>query len=245
MEDAGNMADTGKGRVGGKRAVLNQPGASHARENWQDTVLQDMTPQQVALFAAMLVNGGNITRAADTVGMNASYARRLVSQHRVFREAIRQYGEGMRTCLQDWLDLVPQAKATMLALLQDPDGKVRYLAAKDIIDRAEGKPVNKVDLTLRDSRPELSEGEVQLAFSLMKSRGISYPQAVQLIRENPEDAAEWVAAHAVLRQEGETPALPPSAMAHPDDPELPEHETAWDDSGPTTDGREGTDRGDG
>lgn len=178
------------------------PRSLHTLENVEHpareiAVPKDLTPQQVALFAAMLINGGNITRAAETVGLNASYARRFVSKHPLFRESLRQYGKGMQTNLQEWLDLVPQAKASMVNLLQDPDGRVRYLAAKDILDRAEGKPISKVDMRIRDERPQLSEGEVQLAFSLMKERGISYAQAVAMIRDNPEDAAEWIAANAV------------------------------------------------
>lgn len=163
----------------------------------QDSPLQGLTPQQVALFAAMLVNGGNISRAARSVGMNASYARRLVSTNEVFREAIRAYGDGMHTCLEEWLDLIPRAKAAMVRLLNDPDGKVRYLAAKDILDRAEGKPVSRSEVRVRDERPALSEGEVQLAFSLMRRRGISYAEAVEMIRRHPEEASRWIEARAV------------------------------------------------
>lgn len=189
-------------------------------------VLQGLTPQQVALFAAMLVNGGNITRAARSVGMNGSYARRLVAKEGPFREAIRAYGDGMRTCLEEWLDLVPRAKAAMVRLLNDPDGKVQYLAAKDILDRAEGKAVSRSEIRVRDERPILNEGEVQLAFALMQRKGIGYAQAVDLIRQNPEDAAQWIAAN-VVATSATPPALPPGKLEPEDEQVLPEPEDEW------------------
>lgn len=231
------MSGNGKALHGSGGDPLYPSNLSHAHEK---DIIKDLTPQQVALFAAMLVNGGKITPAAKQVGMNPSYARRLVSKHAVFRDAIRQYGDGMRTCLQDWMDLVPQAKAAMVALLNDEDGKVRYLAAKDIIDRAEGKAVNRVDLNLRDERPQLSEGEVQLAFSLMKSRGISYPEAVQLIKQNPEDAAEWISRNAVATEVGNGKALPPSdPEAQEDAAALPDPVDSWDQLRDTEEDEEG------
>lgn len=230
------MADVGNGE-GKKRHWTPNPTGENgpltltpqqlsAREGFDAAFIKDMTPQQVALFAAMLTNGGNITKAARQVGMNESYARRLASKHAVFREALRQYGHAMKTCLEDWTEIVPRAKATMISLLQDEDGKVRYLAAKDIIDRAEGKAINRMELNVKDERPQLTEGEVQLAFNLMKSKGISYPEAVALIKDHPEDAAQWIAANAVA-------SLPAATVQQGPDGEvvdaqlLPDDEDRW------------------
>ena len=157
-----------------------------------EEMLASATDTEVALTVAMILNGGNITKAADTIGINGSYARGLVSRKPVIRQAAQMYRDTMLTSLAEWTQLVPQAKGTLMALLHDSDGKVRYLAAKEILDRAEGKAVAKVDLTVKDERPALSELEVQLAFSMMRELGWDYARCVQYIKDNPQETDEWI-----------------------------------------------------
>lgn len=227
---AKQIAGSGPGMMAGSQ-VLSGGGPSSTTElapATQPDVLQGLTPQQVALFAAMLINGGNISRAAQTVGMNPSYARRIVSRHAVFREAIRQYGQGMKTCLQDWMELVPRAKQEMLNLLNDPDGKTRYLASKDILDRAEGKAINRMDLNIKDERNLLSEAEIQLAMSLMRARSITYAEAVRLIQANPEDTQAWIEKNAIRKPAMEL-SLPQPEPAE-EQVALPEPVGPWEDA---------------
>ena len=141
------------------------------------------------------MNGGNITEAARQVGYNPSYARSLMAKHPALRGAIQHYKEQMASCLAEWAELLPKAKATLLALLHDPDARVRYLAAKDIIDRAEGKPVGRMNIAVQEQGPALTEGEVQLAFALMQQLGWSYAEAVQYIQSHPHEVQAWIRKH--------------------------------------------------
>ena len=155
-------------------------------------VMDGATETEVAVISAMILNGGNASQAAKTLGMNASYVRRMVSNKPVIRKAVELYKHTMLSSLVEWSELIPLAKGTLQSLLHDPDGKVRYLAAKEILDRAEGKAVARVDMKVTDERPVLSELEVQLAFSMMKDLGWDYAACVQYIRDNPAETQQWV-----------------------------------------------------
>ncbi len=181
----------------------------------------------IALISAMIINGGNISGAAEQLGMNASYCRNLVSKHPLIREVVAKYRETMISSLDDWVTLVPRAKGAMLSLLNDRDGKVRYLAAKDILDRAEGKATSKLDVKITDERPVLSELEAQLAFALMQQKGMSYAAAVQWIKGNPQEVTQWIEKNAlrvepeaisrIALTDGNTPENGPEAV--PEDAE--------------------------
>jgi hypothetical protein len=160
--------------------------------------MESASETTIALISAMIINGGNITGAAKQLGMNASYCRDMVSKHPLIREVVAKYRETMISSLDDWVTLVPRAKGAMLALLNDRDGKVRYLAAKDILDRAEGKATSKLDVKITDERPVLSELEAQLAFALMQQKGMSYAAAVQWIKGNPQEVTQWIEKNALM-----------------------------------------------
>src|SRR5687767_14248280 len=73
--------------------------------------LADLTPKQVAFFAALMVNGGHIRKACEEVKYEYSYGRALVSKHPLIRTAIKQFREKMKSSLADWVEMVPRAKA--------------------------------------------------------------------------------------------------------------------------------------
>ncbi len=90
-----------------------------------------------------------------------------------------------------------EARQTLRSLLLSKDPKVRYLAAKDIVDRAEGKAVARVDMTVREDKPSLTDGQMQLAFSLMRAKGIGFAEAVTWIQRNPDESDRWIRQNAI------------------------------------------------
>lgn len=215
-----------------KSGFVAPKGAEYVVSEAGDPVLQQkldkLTPQQVALIVVWGQNGNNISAAGKSVGYNPSYARWLFSNHPLIKEAV-EYLEGMGLEDKEWLELLPEARMTMRSLLKCQDPKVRYWAAKDIVDRAEGKPTIKIDKTIRDERPSLSDGQMQLAFSLMQARGMNFTQAKNWVLEHPEESGRWIAANS--RQKVRQIAalaestLPPQDVSDLADVELVEAET--------------------
>lgn len=162
-----------------------------------------LTAQQAALLAAW-VTTGNISKAAQLVGMNASYARRLFSQNAniaLVAAAIEEHMQGVaRTAVaeavEEWAELVPRAKAVMMDLLGANDEKVRLWAAQDIVNRAEGKPVAKVEHKHTSEGPQLTEAQMRLAFSLCQAHGLSMAEALEYMRQHPQDVRQWEEQHA-------------------------------------------------
>jgi hypothetical protein len=152
-----------------------------------------MNAQQLALFGQWVTNGRNISKAARDVGYAESYARNIFSKNPAFVAARKLLKETLTEEDKEWIDMIPQAKRTLLSLLEAEDEKVRYLAAKDIVDRGEGKAISRITHTVKDERPTMSEGEMQLAFSLMKERGMPFAEAQEFIRNNPHRVAQWIA----------------------------------------------------
>jgi hypothetical protein len=175
-------------------------------EEWQqvdpegmDDKLRDlmykMNPKQVGLFCAWIVNGRNITQAARQVGYAPAHARKMFTTHPAFTEAKNYIGAIMTLEDQEWIDCLPQARQTMRSLMMAKDEKVRFWAAKDIVDRAEGKPTSRVDMTIRDDRPSLSDGQLQLVISLMQTHSISFAEAKAHVEAHPDEAARWIASN--------------------------------------------------
>jgi hypothetical protein len=164
--------------------------------------LHKMNPKQVALFCAWVVNGRNINAAARQIGFNESYARKLFSQDSAFKKA-RTYLEDIVLLEdQEWIDCLPRARQTMRSLLVAKDEKVRYPAAKDIVDRAEGKAVARVDMNIREHQPSLTDGEMQLALSLMQHAALGFAEAVADIRAHPAESEQWIAEQRLPRNAG-------------------------------------------
>jgi hypothetical protein len=178
-----------------------------------------LTGEQGALLAAWVMTG-SITEAARQIGMNPSYARRIMSQHPVVSVVKRKLEEHLKATgdkalvesVATWEELVPKAKGVMLSLLDSEDEKVRLWAAQDIVNRAEGKPTARVDHTVtHQNSPSLPEADVQLAVSLVSQLGWPLAQALEWIRQHPEEAAGWRLARAVEVQPVEVPALLPGS----------------------------------
>jgi hypothetical protein len=172
--------------------------------------LSSMNVKHVALFCAWLVNGQNISAAARSIGYAPVYAMELFRSHPSFQDA-KQYIDRIMTLEdQEWIECLPQARQTLRSLLLAKDEKVRYLAAKDIVDRAEGKATTRVDMTVRDERPSLTDAEMQLAFSLIQQTGISFAEARDYIKGHPDEVSAWIAANVPLATAGgrEVAALP-------------------------------------
>jgi len=155
--------------------------------------MKDLNPKQVAMFAAWVINGGNVTKAAESVGYNGTYGRRVWNENPGFQRA-KEYFDNfvMEEDTREWIELLPEAKFTLRDLLKAKDEKVRFLAAKDIVDRAEGKATSRVDVNIRDERQEISEMEMQLAFSMMHHKGMTFAQAVDWMNGHPEETKSWI-----------------------------------------------------
>jgi len=163
----------------------------------EDPALQEMTrkmnAKQLALFTAWVMNGRNLSAAARAVGYHPSYAHTLMKSSPVFERAAEYANQKLEAEDKEWIECLPDARQTLRSLMRNSkDDKVRYLAAKDIVDRAEGKPVAKVDMQVRDERPSITDEEMQMAFSLMQQAGWTFPQAMEWMRSHPEKVQQWV-----------------------------------------------------
>jgi hypothetical protein len=167
-------------------------------------ILAQMDPKQVSLFTVWAINGRNISAAARQAGYNESHARRLFSMDTLFLAARRWVETALYEEDLQWTELLPRARRTLRDLLTSKDEKVRFMAAKDIADRAEGKASVRVDMTITEHRPSLTEGEVQLAISLVQQADMGFAEARQWIYDNPEQVQAWISQN-VSQQKG----LPP------------------------------------
>lgn len=140
---------------------------------------------------AWLTNGNNEKRAALQTGYTVKTVKEVLDSDPV-QEFILLVQAFRPTEAQEWIDLLPEARYTMRNLLRSEDDKVRYLAAKDIVDRAEGKATQKVDMTVRDERPGMSDEEMQLAFSIMQQAETGFAETVEWMRAHPDEVAEWI-----------------------------------------------------
>jgi hypothetical protein len=154
-----------------------------------------MNPKQVALFSAWVINGRNVSAAARQVGYHPQHARTLFKSHSGFLEAKNYLKDIVLLEDQEWIDCLPQARQTLRSLLNARDEKVRLWAAKDIVDRAEGKPTTRVDMTIRDERPSLSDGQLQLVISIMQTTGVSFAEAKAHVEAHPDEAERWIASN--------------------------------------------------
>jgi hypothetical protein len=157
--------------------------------------LYKMNPKQVALFCAWVINGRNISAAGRQVGFHPVYARQLFTTHPAFKEAKRYLQSIVLMEDQEWIDCLPQARQTLRSLLVAKDEKVRYLAAKDIVDRAEGKAVARMDMTIREDRPSITDAQMQLIFSIMQTMSVGFAEAKAWVEKHPEESQKWIDQH--------------------------------------------------
>jgi hypothetical protein len=187
--------DVRKGSVGGEEWAVLEARDSKL-DNQLKKTLDNMNPKQVALFCAWVVNGRNISAAGRQIGYAEQHARGLFSKHPAFLAARERVEDILSVEDEEWIESLPEARRTLRQLLKARDEKVRLWAAQDIVNRAEGKPVAKVDMTVREERPSLTDGEMQLAISIMQQTGRPFPEVREWIRQHPEEVRGWVAQHA-------------------------------------------------
>lgn len=92
----------------------------------------DITPKQKAFALALVMNGGNRTKAAKAAGYSAKTADVMgseLSRNPKVRAELRR----MTVDMLD--DLAPKAVRTLDKLLRNHSGYVRLEAAKDILNR--------------------------------------------------------------------------------------------------------------
>jgi hypothetical protein len=164
--------------------------------------LRRVPPRHAALAVAWLTNGENLKRAALQSGYAEGTARTILNSDPV-QELILHVRAFRPSEDQEWIDLLPEARYTLRNLLRSEDDKVRYLAAKDIVDRAEGKARQRVDMTVRDERPGMTDEEMQLAFSIMRQAGTGFAETVEWMRAHPDEVKEWIKANIGEVQEAE------------------------------------------
>jgi len=174
---------------------------------------QGLSGKQLALLTAWMRNGRNQRKACETVGYSEPHASVLFNNHPLFVAAKEMISTLEDEETREWADLLPTAKRTLVSLLEAKDEKVKYLAAKDIVDRAEGKAINRVSHTVTEYQSSLSDGEIQLVISIMHAKGLSFPEAVRVIQQNPDKAQQWIEMHSVKGGEiqAEYVALPPQS----------------------------------
>jgi hypothetical protein len=170
------------------------------------SVVQDVAVRDLAFFCEWLLSGRNVSEASRKVGISNQTGAKIL---RTTLKAAKWYVDNnIPEERREWVELVPEAKGTLRELLKSKDHKVRFLAAQDIVNRAEGKPVGRTELKVEMPSVSLSDEEVQLVVSLMAARQIGYAEAVDLIRKHPEDAQRWIERNALKTEKAIQAALP-------------------------------------
>jgi phage terminase small subunit len=99
-----------------------------------------LTEKQAAFVKALVTNGGNKTQAAITAGYSPKTAREqaydLIKIPHVMHAILE-------ATLTNFIANAPKAQATLKSLLEAKSEYVRLEAAKDLLDRAGLKPVDK------------------------------------------------------------------------------------------------------
>lgn len=157
-------------------------------------LLKRMSPRHAALLVAWTTNGNNLHRAAHQVGYSMTTARKIFSTE-AFREARLMVEAFIPEEDREWLEILPEARHTLRTLMKSPDDKVRYLAAKDIADRGEGKAITRIDMQIRDENPSMTDDHLQLAFSIMQQTGKGFAEVRDWMLSHPEEVGAWISQH--------------------------------------------------
>lgn len=122
-----------------------------------------LTPKQM-IFVQEYMKSANSTRAAIAAGYAEGSAHvqgsRMLKNDKI-RAYLQKREQGLQRDLRElFAEQAQMAFETMIELAKNsPQDNVRYSAAKDILDRAGYKPVDKVvaDVTSRTYEEELAE----------------------------------------------------------------------------------------
>lgn len=152
-----------------------------------------MTENRAAFLAELRLNGGNVSKAAVTVGINPAYARRLVTKDPVFKMLAKATKNAPLARLTEWSKLAIKAQETMAELLESTDQRVRFMAAREILDRAEGKPTQKVERKETKITATIDQETMMMALALVGSGSVgSLQEGILKARTEPEKVKQWL-----------------------------------------------------
>lgn len=161
-----------------------------------------LTENRMALLVEYKRNGGNVSKAAEAVGLNPSYARRVAAQDPGFRRLLQVVDEAPVTRVIEWSKLVGKAQDTLIELLDGEDSRVKFMAAREILDRAEGKPTQKVDKREVKVQTQIDQDTMMNALRLLAA-GAEESLASALLRaqKHPEEVQKWLSSGREIIQE--------------------------------------------
>jgi len=174
-----------------KPAAAAKPPAKKAPRSY---ALDKLTPKHAAFVAQLALQGGeNIKEAAAAVGLDYDYARQLLSRNPEIREAVEAARATVTSELREWAELAADAQRTLEALLTSESDKVKLGAAIHILDRAEGKPRQRVHVKVEepDDHPDTPSMRWAL-WALLDGRFASLAEAAQHAAQHPDQVREWV-----------------------------------------------------
>lgn len=125
--------------------------------------MADLSPKQL-IFVQEYLRSSNITAAAKAAGYAEGSAHvqgsRMLKNDKIQRYLNKKEQNLNRDLRELFVEQASMAFKTMVDLAQNsPQDNVRYSAAKDILDRAGYKPVDKVvaDVTIKSYEEQLAE----------------------------------------------------------------------------------------
>lgn len=152
-----------------------------------------LTEKRAALLAEYRLNGGNVTKAAEVVGLNPSYARRVAATDPGFRLLLEATNKAPLTKLVQWGKLTGKAQETLLELMDCEDNRVRFMAAREVLDRAEGKPTQKTEKTETKVTASIDQETMMMALSLVATGVVaSLQEAILKARTDPSGVQRWL-----------------------------------------------------
>ena len=164
------------------------------------------------LREALAYTGGDLRRAAALVGLNRATVERMIAENPELAEALEEARALVRSrlasILRPWEELAPRAQEVLEAALTatkkdgTPDWRYRLEAAREILDRALGKPVARVEATVEEAAgPALDPELAQRAMVVSIVRRLPAVEAVAWVRAHPDEAEKLFAAFAALTGE--------------------------------------------
>ena len=163
------------------------------------------------LREALAYTGGDLRRAAALVGIDRRLAERMIAENPELEEALEEARALVRSrlasVLRPWEELAPKAQevleAALMAVKKDgtPDWRYRLEAAREILDRALGRPVARVEAVEEAAGPVLDPELAQQAMVVSIVRRLPAVEAVAWVRANPDEAERLCKAFATLMGE--------------------------------------------
>ena len=148
----------------------------------------------LALFVAELVtNGGDASAAAVAVGWKEATGRSQLLRYPEIRQKLKAATEAVATSVvADWGRMHRSALNVFETALTQDDWRIRLDAAKEIVQRVEGRPRQGVDLTLLNREDEqLDSVRYRFAHAVALAYGWGLERALQYADEHPESVQEY------------------------------------------------------